>query len=103
MRVTEPQKSQAVSSVSGSTLKARECYHYGLPVPQRAHYEVTVGGDTREMCCAGCEAVASAIIAAGLGDYYTRRDNFPESPLDGVPGIVGDQLGLIDRRFRLDL
>ena len=97
MRVTEPSNLPALPSVSGSTLKTHACYHCGLPVPKGTHYEVDIGGETREMCCAGCEAVASAIIAAGLDDYYTRRENFPESPLDGVPGIVGNLL-VFDRQ-----
>jgi Cu2+-exporting ATPase len=48
------------------------------------------------MCCAGCEAVASAIVAAGLDDYYARRDNYPESRLDALPDIVTD-LSVFDR------
>ena len=38
------------------------CFHCGLPV---------AGGG--RFCCAGCEAVAGAIAAAGLGAYYETR------------------------------
>jgi Cu2+-exporting ATPase len=48
------------------------------------------------MCCAGCEAVASAISAAGLDDYYTRRDNYPQSPREALPQIVSE-LKVFDR------
>ncbi len=48
------------------------------------------------MCCAGCEAVASAIVAAGLDDYYTRRDSYPESPREALPPVV-NELKVFDR------
>src|SRR5688572_12888808 len=38
------------------------CFHCGLPV-----------AGTGRFCCAGCEAVASTIAAAGLGAYYETR------------------------------
>lgn len=34
------------------------------------------------MCCAGCEAVAEAIVGNGLDSYYRNREAFPESPAD---------------------
>ena len=36
------------------------CFHCGQPA---------VG----KFCCAGCEAVATTILAAGLGGYYATR------------------------------
>jgi Cu2+-exporting ATPase len=59
-------------------------------------FEVTIGGESREMCCAGCAAVASAIVDAGLDNYYVRRDNYPESRFDALPEAVAD-LSLFDR------
>ena len=41
---------------------AQSCFHCALPVS---------GGG--RFCCAGCEAVASTIAAAGLGAYYETR------------------------------
>ena len=38
------------------------CFHCGLPV-----------AGTGRFCCVGCEAVAGAIAAAGLGAYYETR------------------------------
>ena len=32
------------------------------------------------MCCAGCAAVAQAIVGNGLDSYYRHRDAMPESP-----------------------
>jgi Cu2+-exporting ATPase len=31
-------------------------------------------GEARELCCAGCEAVAATIVAAGLDRYYATRE-----------------------------
>jgi Cu2+-exporting ATPase len=43
-------------------------------MPAAARYRVNVGGRWEPVCCAGCEAVASAILGRGLGDYYRLRD-----------------------------
>ena len=36
------------------------------------------------MCCAGCQAVAEAIVGNGLASYYQNREAFPESPAEAV-------------------
>lgn len=71
------------------------CYHCGLPVPEDVHLPVTIGGEAREMCCPGCQAVAQAIVDNGLQDYYRSRDALPESPREATPAIL-DQLALFD-------
>lgn len=47
------------------------------------------------MCCGGCLAVAHAIVASGLGEYYRSRDALPDSPPAALPAIV-DGLQLYD-------
>ena len=47
------------------------------------------------MCCAGCQAVAEAIVAGGLDDYYRHRDAMPESPREAMP-LALQELGLFD-------
>lgn len=47
------------------------------------------------MCCAGCQAVASAIIDNGLADYYRHRDAMPNSPREAIPAAI-DELRLFD-------
>lgn len=47
------------------------------------------------MCCAGCAAVAQAIVDAGLSDYYRFRTERP-GPRDTVPAALR-QLDLYDR------
>jgi len=71
------------------------CYHCGLPVPQGVDFHVEIQGQTQIMCCAGCEAVAQAIVANGLTDYYTHRDAMPESPRMAIP-VELQELGLFD-------
>ncbi|MCX7174337.1 MAG: heavy metal translocating P-type ATPase [Proteobacteria bacterium] len=61
------------------------CYHCGLPVPAHTDFPVDIDGDSRRMCCAGCQAVAEAIVANGLSDYYRHRDAMPESPREALP------------------
>jgi Cu2+-exporting ATPase len=48
------------------------------------------------MCCPGCAAVAQAIVDNGLGDYYEKRDRFPDVPAEALPDIVPD-LHVFDR------
>ncbi|MBL8251485.1 MAG: heavy metal translocating P-type ATPase, partial [Candidatus Competibacter sp.] len=70
---------------------ANACFHCGLPVPAGASYGALIDGRRQPMCCHGCEAVAEAIVAAGLTDFYRHRtapsrraeDLIPE-PLRGL-------------------
>ncbi|MFA6310431.1 MAG: heavy metal translocating P-type ATPase [Sterolibacterium sp.] len=66
------------------------CYHCGLPIPANTEFRVAIDGDSRRMCCAGCQAVAQAIVANGLADYYRHRDALPESPREALPGALLD-------------
>ncbi|MBW3163387.1 heavy metal translocating P-type ATPase [Ferrimonas balearica] len=49
------------------------CYHCDEPVPANASFSATIDGVAQPMCCPGCAAVADAIVAAGLSDYYRYR------------------------------
>jgi P-type Cu2+ transporter len=64
------------------------CYHCGLPVPAGLALAVNVDGQPRAMCCAGCQAVAQAIVDHGLADYYRHRDALPDSPREALPAVV---------------
>ncbi len=74
---------------------SESCYHCGLPVPPGADFTVDIGGERREMCCAGCQAVAQAIVANNLTEYYRHRDALPESPREAIP-VELQELGLFD-------
>jgi len=71
------------------------CYHCGLPIPTGVDFAVEIDGQRRAMCCAGCQAVAQAIVANGLTDYYRHRDALPESPREALPQVLAD-FGLFD-------
>ncbi len=54
------------------------CFHCGLPVPPNLDLKVHIQGEDRAMCCAGCQAVAQAIMDNGLQDFYKHRsENAP--------------------------
>ena len=82
--------------MSSQSQNDKDCYHCGLPVPPGSHYSVLIEGQKREMCCPGCQAVAEAIIASGLGDYYRHRTDQARSARDLVPEAL-KQLELYDR------
>lgn len=59
-------------------MSTTSCYHCGVPVPDGSHFSTVIQGQSREMCCLGCQAVAEAIVSSGLADYYQfRTDNAP--------------------------
>lgn len=72
------------------------CYHCGLPVPAGSRFQARVLGETREMCCPGCQAVAETIVAGGLESYYRHRSETSANP-DSLPQALPDELALYDR------
>jgi Cu2+-exporting ATPase len=76
-------------------MSASSCYHCGLPIPDDVDLSVKIGGETRAMCCYGCQAVAQSIVENGLEDYYRSRDALPESPREAMPAVL-EQLALFD-------
>ena len=74
---------------------SESCYHCGLPIPAAADFSVRINAAPQAMCCAGCVAVAQAIVDNGLTQYYAHRDALPESPREAVP-VALQELGLFD-------
>ena len=64
------------------------CFHCGQPVLSPGRWLSSVGGAQREMCCTGCQAVADAIVAAGLDDYYRTRTELAAPGAELPPGLV---------------
>ena len=62
----------------------KSCYHCGEDVPANTDYKVDILGETREMCCPGCETVAQTIVDSGLVSYYQYRTE-PAEKADLVP------------------
>ncbi|WP_028239405.1 heavy metal translocating P-type ATPase [Stutzerimonas azotifigens] len=72
------------------------CYHCGLPVPAGSHFQARVLGETRALCCPGCQAVAEAIVAGGLESYYQHRSDTSVNP-GALPRALTEELELYDR------
>src|SRR5690606_35040061 len=73
---------------------AQDCFHCGLPVPAGLQLTVGIDNTTRSMCCAGCQAVAQAIVDNGLTSYYQTREGFPAA--SGSDALVPEELRLYD-------
>lgn len=68
------------------------CYHCGQEIPEGIDLVVRVDDVPRAMCCSGCQAVAQAIVANGLADYYRNRDAMPDSRREALPEKLGNLL-----------
>lgn len=64
------------------------CYHCGLPVPTGERLLVGISGTPRPMCCRGCQAVARAIVDAGMASYYVQRTAMPGGRAEPVPDLA---------------
>jgi Cu2+-exporting ATPase len=73
---------------------AAECFHCGLPITERGRWQVVVHDVARPLCCAGCAAVAQAIVANGLASWYDHRTQVAARPdaraADLVPQALRD-------------
>ncbi len=54
-------------------MPSKHCYHCGLPVAESVDLSVVIDNQAQPMCCPGCQAVAQAIVAAQLTDFYKYR------------------------------
>jgi P-type Cu2+ transporter len=72
------------------------CFHCGQEVPVGTDLFVTIDGVDQPMCCLGCQAVAEAIVAEGLEDYYRYRAETPNTPEAVVPEFLA-RLQVYDR------
>ena len=67
---------------------AEACFHCGLPVPLHERSTALVAGTWRSFCCPACEAVASAIVGHGLGDYYRLRTAGADRPTAAAESLA---------------
>lgn len=74
-----------------------QCYHCGQDIPSDVLLEVSINGQSRAMCCHGCQSVAQAIVDGGLSEYYRSRDAMPESQREARPEVL-DNLSLYDHQ-----
>ncbi|MFZ1386452.1 MAG: heavy metal translocating P-type ATPase [Thiolinea sp.] len=69
---------------------AANCFHCGLPIPQGASFIVNIDDRDQAMCCSGCQAVAQAIVANQLTDFYKFRTDIGSRPEDLIPEQLRD-------------
>ena len=65
---------------AAASVTADGCWHCGEPIPAGVQLQAEIGGHGRDMCCHGCQTVATLIDQAGLDRYYEFRDALPERP-----------------------
>ncbi len=68
-----PMQQTPLTSAQPTATYEVACYHCGQPLPPGNVLSVTIQGEARPMCCHGCAAVAQAICAGGLEDFYHHR------------------------------
>ncbi len=66
-------------------------------MPAGSRFSAVVLGQSREMCCPGCQAVAETIVQNGLEHYYRHRSEAANNPRQ-LPQALPDELALYDRR-----
>ncbi|MFK7895548.1 MAG: heavy metal translocating P-type ATPase [Myxococcota bacterium] len=71
------------------------CVHCGLPIPPGPKVYAEIRGVLSPMCCVGCSAAAEMIEAAGLGDWYARREG-PSGQAAALPADVLDRLAHLE-------
>jgi len=73
------------------------CYHCESPIPEGVDIVAQIDGEPAAMCCHGCKAVAEAIVAGGLSDFYRQRTASAATPSE-VPPEKQRELALFNRQ-----
>jgi Cu2+-exporting ATPase len=92
--------------MTDATIDPGSCFHCGLEVTHPGRWFTEIEGRQQTMCCAGCQAVAQAIVDAGLDDYYRNRTT-PASGPSGLPVeladlAIYDEPEIAERYLRVD-
>ncbi|UTW01725.1 heavy metal translocating P-type ATPase [Amphritea atlantica] len=69
-----------MNASEGNLHEHRDCFHCGLDIPAGSQFFTIIGGQARQMCCPGCQAVAQVIADGGLENYYKHRTSEASSP-----------------------
>lgn len=75
------------------------CFHCGLPVGLDTNLRVKFNGESKAVCCAGCEAVATTIMAAGLSNFYLERSEVSEVPAKSAVNTANYDLPEIQSQY----
>ncbi|MGB8855339.1 MAG: heavy metal translocating P-type ATPase [Burkholderiales bacterium] len=71
------------------------CFHCGLQFDSANAFPVVFMLAEKPTCCPGCQAAATAIINAGLGEYYEQRTAVAAKPAER-PQRMLEQLAMFD-------
>ena len=82
------------------TDKALFCFHCGEPVPSACTLTVAVEGETKPVCCAGCQAVVNLILQSGQSRYYQFRSEPALKPA-AEDAAIGEDWQRFDQRESL--
>jgi len=83
------------NNIHSATSETRDaCFHCGLPL-NGSKFTVVIHGAEKPMCCAGCQAVAEAIIKSGNESYYQFRDEKAATGQELVPEFL-DKIRVYD-------
>ena len=69
------------------------CYHCSLPVEDAGGFAANVGGEQREFCCFGCQAVCQTIYNSGLQSFYQKT---PQGEFLAPPPKVSAEISSYD-------
>ncbi len=70
-------------------MAADSCFHCALPIPADCSITVDIEGESRPVCCPGCQAVAELIRDTGFSSYYAMRD-MPQPGAGRPPDDAGE-------------
>lgn len=70
-----------------SEKEQESCFHCGLPL-NGCDLTVNIDGKSQPMCCAGCQAVADAIVRSGNTSYYSFREEKATTGKELVPEFL---------------
>lgn len=73
------------------------CYHCESPIGEGVDIVAQINGQAVPMCCHGCKAVAEAIVAGGLSDFYRHRTAGAVTPSE-LPQEKQRELALFNRQ-----
>ncbi|MEH6586489.1 MAG: heavy metal translocating P-type ATPase [Halioglobus sp.] len=77
-------------------MESESCFHCGEPVPTGALFKIEISGESRNMCCPGCLAVAGMIASSGLENFYQQRTAYSERP-DASEPVNAEQYLIYDQ------
>ncbi|MBC7803409.1 MAG: heavy metal translocating P-type ATPase, partial [Candidatus Parcubacteria bacterium] len=68
-----------------------QCFHCGDPIAGTGRWRSVLLGESRDFCCAGCQAVAATIAAGGFERYYETRSQPGAKPQALAMPLVYDE------------